>query len=49
MVSDDESRVHRLETFTFSPDIARALFDEPLTDEAAAAFELAAMEGDGGA
>ena len=31
-----------LDTFTFSPDIARALFDEPLTDAAAAAFEEAA-------
>jgi transaldolase len=31
-----------LDTFTFSPDIARALFDVPLTDAAAAAFEEAA-------
>jgi len=34
-----------LYTFTFSPDIARLLFDEPLTDEAAAAFEAAAAAG----
>ena len=32
-----------LDTFTFSPEVARALFDEPLTDAAAAAFEEAAV------
>ena len=35
------------DTFTFSPDIARALLDEPLTDAAAAAFEAAATQGQG--
>ena len=33
-----------LETFTFSSDVARELFHEPLTDEAAAVFEKAARE-----
>ena len=35
-----------LDTFTFSPDGARALFDEPLTDAASAAFEAAAAASD---
>ena len=34
-----------LDSFTFSPAIARALFDEPLTVAAAAAFEDAAERG----
>ena len=34
-----------LETFTFSPMVARMLFDEPLTTKAAAAFEEAARTG----
>ena len=33
-----------LDTYTFSPDVARALFSEPLTTDAAAAFEEAAEE-----
>ena len=36
-----------LDTYTFSPDIARAFFAEPLTDAAAAAFEEAAASGQG--
>jgi len=36
-----------LNTFTFSPDIARALFVEPLTIEAARAFEEAAASNQG--
>jgi transaldolase len=32
-----------MDTFTFNPDIARALFDEPLTDQAASDFEAAAL------
>lgn len=36
-----------LDTFTFSPEIARALFMEPLTDDAAADFEAAAERGGG--
>ena len=31
-----------LDTFTFNPDVARQLFDEPLTDHAAKEFEEAA-------
>ena len=34
-----------LDTFTFSPEIARAIFDEPLTDAAAEVFEEAASRG----
>ena len=34
-----------LDTFTFSPPVARALFDEPLTNNAAAEFELSAERG----
>ena len=34
-----------LNTFTFSPDIARMMFDEPLTAKAAAEFEEAAARG----
>ena len=32
-----------IDTFTFSPEIARALFDEPLTIAAASDFEAAAQ------
>jgi transaldolase len=31
-----------MDTYTFSPDVARMLFDEPLTEKAAADFEAAA-------
>ena len=34
-----------LDTFTFNPDVARQLFDEPLTDNAAEEFEEAAARG----
>lgn len=34
-----------LDTYTFSPAVARAFFDEPLTDSAAAEFEEAAARG----
>lgn len=34
-----------LDTFTFSPEVTRDLFDEPLTDKAAAEFEEAATRG----
>jgi transaldolase len=34
-----------MDTFTFSPKVARELFDEPLTDDAAAQFEEAAARG----
>jgi transaldolase len=34
-----------LNTFTFSPDIARMMFDEPLTARAAAEFKEAAARG----
>lgn len=34
-----------LDTFTFNPDVARELFDEPLTDNAAEEFEEAAARG----
>lgn len=34
-----------METFTISPDVARELFFEPLTTEAAAVFEEAAAKG----
>lgn len=34
-----------LDTFTFSPDVARMMFDEPLTDQAAKDFEEAAARG----
>jgi transaldolase len=34
-----------LDTFTFSPKVARELFDEPLTDNAAVEFEEAAARG----
>lgn len=34
-----------MDTFTFSPDVARALWEEPLTEEAAAEFEQAAIRG----
>lgn len=34
-----------LDTFTFSPAVARELFDEPLTDDAAAELEKAAARG----
>ena len=37
------------DTFTFSPDIARALFSERLTEEAARAFEEAAVRNGAGA
>jgi transaldolase len=34
-----------LNTFTFSPEVARMMFDEPLTDQAASDFEEAAARG----
>mmetsp|Transcript_28645 Transcript_28645/g.47409 ORF Transcript_28645/g.47409 Transcript_28645/m.47409 type:complete len:247 (-) Transcript_28645:204-944(-) len=34
-----------LDTFTFSPEVARMMFDEPLTDQAAKDFEEAAARG----
>jgi len=34
-----------LDTFTFNPDVAREIFDEPLTDNAAEEFEEAAARG----
>lgn len=34
-----------LDTYTFSPAVARELFNEPLTDKAAAEFENAAARG----
>ena len=34
-----------MDTFTFNPDVARALFQEPLTDQAAEDFEAAALRG----
>lgn len=34
-----------LDTFTFSPEIARALFQDPLTEAAAIEFEAAAARG----
>jgi hypothetical protein len=34
-----------MNTFTFSPETARMLFEEPLTDQAAADFEAAAARG----
>ena len=37
--------VDGLDTFTFSPAVARMLFEEPLTDVAAAEFEEAASRG----
>jgi|EP00970_Alexandrium_tamarense_P004300 transaldolase len=37
--------IEGLDTYTFSPAVARELFDEPLTDEAAAEFEKAAARG----
>lgn len=37
-----------LDTFTFSPAVARELFEEPLTDAAAEEFEKAAARGGGG-
>ena len=37
--------VEGLDTYTFSPQVARELFDEPLTDEAAEEFEAAAAMG----
>lgn len=37
-----------LDTYTFSPAVARELFDEPLTDAAAEEFEEAAARGSGG-
>jgi len=37
--------VEGLDTYTFSPAVARELFDEPLTDKAAAEFEEAASRG----
>ena len=40
-----ELAMERLDTFTFSPDVARELFDEPLTDNAAKEFEEAAARG----
>lgn len=39
--------VEGLDTYTFSPKVARELFDEPLTDEAAEEFEAAAAIGSG--
>jgi len=41
--------VDGLDTFTFSPDIARALFMEPLTEQATHDFELAAQRNGAGA
>lgn len=35
----------QMDTFTFNPDVARALFQEPLTDQAAEDFEAAAKRG----
>ena len=37
-----------LDTYTFSPDVARQLFGVPLTDVAAREFEEAAERGGGG-
>lgn len=37
--------VEGLDTYTFSPAVARELFDEPLTETAAAEFEEAAARG----
>lgn len=37
--------VEGLDTYTFSPVVARELFDEPLTDAAAEEFEAAAARG----
>lgn len=37
--------VEGLDTYTFSPAVARELFDEPLTDTAADEFEAAAERG----
>lgn len=37
--------VEGLDTYTFSPQVARELFDEPLTDDAAEEFEAAAAMG----
>ena len=34
-----------MDTFTFNPDVARALFEEPLTEQAAEDFEAAALRG----
>lgn len=38
-------RESKMDTFTFSPDVARAFFQEPLTDQAAVDFEAAAQRG----
>ena len=37
--------VEGMDTYTFSPKVAREIFDEPLTDEAADEFEAAAAMG----
>ena len=39
---------HGMDSFTFSPDIARELFSETLTIKAAAEFEAAAKRCGGG-
>ena len=36
---------NKMDTFTFNPDVARALFSEPLPDQAAEDFEAAAQRG----
>lgn len=41
----EDLAIDGLDTFTFSPDVARALFLEPLTDKAATDFEEAAKRG----
>lgn len=41
----EDLAIDGLDTFTFSPDVARALFLEPLTDKAAADFQEAAKRG----
>lgn len=38
-------KAEKMDTFTFNPDVARALFLEPLTDQAAEDFEAAAKRG----
>ena len=40
-----ELAIEGLDTFTFNPDVARQMFDEPLTDNAAKEFEEAAARG----
>jgi len=42
VTSMGELMCHGMDTFTFNPDVARALFSETLTDSAALDFEAAA-------